>query len=693
MAKLDSTLVYGSLNVTKSVTANNTFISENIDGNPTPNTNQLRLSGYGIIGNRGAIYMTNSNSGGELRFGIGGIQGQGTKLTITSSDSIFTGGVRGTNFYDNDNTGYYVNPNSDSNLYRGKFRANDQADNNYTLAALWTQNYNSGPAGIAFHISGNVGKLLEMRTNGNLYWENSEVLTTSSGYLPLSGGTLTGDITVGSGQTSSNIYMADSNGTARRIHTNSDRIGFLTSGNGWGSYCYNNGDWKTDMISYAGASMRAPLFYDLDNTGYYLNPAGSSNLNTVAIAGVTTLSGRLNLDLTTDYDSTVVTSLTQAPLQIADVNIGTTNAYLPLAHMSARYTSGYRTHMNIGLKKTASAWGDSTTGMYVALGGNDSYPTRNWLFSYGGYIRSGVDGVYATDSFRAPLFYDSDDTSYYLDPSTVNTSLNANGSIKGDYFVGSKWNTKGYTVYKGYDNFNHFISVRGYAQPGQGKTDASIIGMHITSFVEYTTNSSSGWFFMNSSGTNYEQIAKITKDHSVFLGSARAPLFYDSNNTAYYTNPAGTSIVQRITHINHTTPILIKVNSGYKSWVHHVSTSSSYHFAPSATNGAEDWDWSNQMSISTTGVVVANNFVIASDKRSKTKIEDLTGDNVDISWKSFEMKGNEGEYRTGVIAQELEENYPEFVNTDDRGFKSVKYIDLLIAKIAELEARLEKLEK
>ena len=56
------------------------------------------------------------------------------------------------------------------------------------------------------------------------------------------------------------------------------------------------------------------------------------------------------------------------------------------------------------------------------------------------------------------------------------------------------------------------------------------------------------------------------------------------------------------------------------------------------------------------------------------------------------MKANEGEYRTGVIAQELEQNHPEFVNTDDEGLKSVKYIDLLIAKIAELEARLEKIE-
>ena len=144
---------------------------------------------------------------------------------------------------------------------------------------------------------------------------------------------------------------------------------------------------------------------------------------------------------------------------------------------------------------------------------------------------------------------------------------------------------------------------------------------------------------------------------------------------------------------NSTTPFYIKVNSTYKSWVHHVASNDTYVLAPSTADGGETWDWSNQTSFSTSGVVTANNFVLSSDKRNKTKIEDLTGNNVDISWKSFEMKGNEGEYRTGVIAQELEENHPEFINTDDRGFKSVKYIDLLIAKIAELEARLEILEK
>ena len=91
-----------------------------------------------------------------------------------------------------------------------------------------------------------------------------------------------------------------------------------------------------------------------------------------------------------------------------------------------------------------------------------------------------------------------------------------------------------------------------------------------------------------------------------------------------------------------------------------------------------------------TSTVTATNFILSSDKRKKNKIKDLICDNIDVNWKSFELKESEGEYRTGVIAQELEELHPEFVNTDKEGFKSVKYIDLLIAKIAELEARLDK---
>ena len=62
----------------------------------------------------------------------------------------------------------------------GRFRKS-QTDNNYTTAALWTESYDTTTTGIAFHISGTVGKFLEMRTNGVLYWQNSEVLTDTIG--------------------------------------------------------------------------------------------------------------------------------------------------------------------------------------------------------------------------------------------------------------------------------------------------------------------------------------------------------------------------------------------------------------------------------------------------------------------------------------------------------------------------------
>ena len=91
-----------------------------------------------------------------------------------------------------------------------------------------------------------------------------------------------------------------------------------------------------------------------------------------------------------------------------------------------------------------------------------------------------------------------------------------------------------------------------------------------------------------------------------------------------------------------------------------------------------------------TSTVTASNFILSSDKRLKNNIKNIDDDHIDVDWKNFELKSEPGIKRSGVIAQELEERHPEFVRTDKEGLKSVAYIDLLIAKIAELEARLEK---
>ncbi len=105
----------------------------------------------------------------------------------------------------------------------------------------------------------------------------------------------------------------------------------------------------------------------------------------------------------------------------------------------------------------------------------------------------------------------------------------------------------------------------------------------------------------------------------------------------------------------------------------------------------------NVASINATGAMTLNstatatNFILSSDERLKENIQDFDYEQyIKMDVKTYELKSEKGVKRIGVIAQELEVNHPEFVRTDNKGMKSVAYIDLLMAKIAELEARLEK---
>jgi hypothetical protein len=73
------------------------------------------------------------------------------------------------------------NPTATGTLISPIIRARkSQTQGNYTTAALWTESYSSTNTGIAFHISGNVGKMLDMRTDGHLYWENGRVWSATS---------------------------------------------------------------------------------------------------------------------------------------------------------------------------------------------------------------------------------------------------------------------------------------------------------------------------------------------------------------------------------------------------------------------------------------------------------------------------------------------------------------------------------
>jgi hypothetical protein len=96
-------------------------------------------------------------------------------------------------------------------------------------------------------------------------------------------------------------------------------------------------------------------------------------------------------------------------------------------------------------------------------------------------------------------------------------------------------------------------------------------------------------------------------------------------------------------------------------------------------------------SMSSSSTITAPDFVLSSDINLKENIEDYVAKPININYKSYNLIGSE-EKRVGVIAQELEVEHPEFVRENEEGIKSVSYIDMLVAKVAELEARIKELE-
>jgi hypothetical protein len=115
----------------------------------------------------------------------------------------------------------------------------------------------------------------------------------------------------------------------------------------------------------------------------------------------------------------------------------------------------------------------------------------------------------------------------------------------------------------------------------------------------------------------------------------------------------------------------------------------------------------NTVYINTSSAIYASGgFYESSDERLKTFIKPI---NIDLDKLSklrkdyFVFNTNKNKVELGVSAQEIQELYPEIINTDDNGYLSVAYdklsvialaaIDELNSKNKELEERLSKIEK
>jgi hypothetical protein len=135
--------------------------------------------------------------------------------------------------------------------------------------------------------------------------------------------------------------------------------------------------------------------------------------------------------------------------------------------------------------------------------------------------------VTANVDLRAPIFYDSNNTAYYVDPNSTGLSLSSNGIVSSGTGVNGGFQNRTYTG--GRNRIWSFGNADGYGiSYFQGGPD--YIGLHVSGNPTQANSD----FWVSSAG-----ISQTSQ-------SSRAPIFYDSDNTAYYVNPNGTSVLSNL---------------------------------------------------------------------------------------------------------------------------------------------------
>ena len=160
--------------------------------------------------------------------------------------------------------------------------------------------------------------------------------------------------------------------------------------------------------------IRAGIFYDVNNTSYYVQPRSTSNLVGLTVANtITGTISQSNKVAITGYQTNGF-SFYQTSGSFAG-NSGWANYYIGNHGDGSNY---YNTTIIFPF------WGPPK---YTRLENNTLRGPYNFL-------NNEVDqtiGVYlqSTTSLRAPIFYDYNNTAFYIDPSTTGTSVNVAGDV------------------------------------------------------------------------------------------------------------------------------------------------------------------------------------------------------------------------------------------------------------------------
>ena len=392
-------------------------------------------------GVNGAMY-DNGGNGGVYREGSGrwylyhslgnNCMGVGTSSTSSTygiyvvKGGYFDGRVDGTIFYDANDTGYYVDPASTSRVNRVDFTNLYLASNNaygFLGSSIYVDTVNSGDAGDPLEL------------------------------------------------------------------------------------CYVRGTYTT-----TSGSMRAPLFYDRDDTAYYVDPASVSRLNNLLVNVGAVSNDNAGLRNVMPTGGSYVTAASSVAGAIV-ITLPVTAAPMIKFRVSVYTYDGLSFDIYCGGHNSSGYWYNT-----FAYMGTQNRSPLNVRFTYGGglmYVYIGEIG----QSWSYPQVFVTDVQVGYTN------------------YEYSNWDN-GWTITFNSSTYNNVQITHVVSPPAQSVNNTSAL----YGSIFYDTNNT-GYYVDPSSTSNVNQ---FQSDRTYGFSDIRSPIFYDYNNTGYYVDPNSTSRMNTI---------------------------------------------------------------------------------------------------------------------------------------------------
>ncbi len=251
---------------------------------------------------------------------------------------------------------------------------------------------------------------------------------------------------------------------------------------------------------------------------------------------------------------------------------------------------------------------------------------------------------------------------------------------------------------------SHNFTIYGNQEVPDGGGGSYLPALAAMGFNEGVTNGNAGWLALRNSDNGNAEVVTIYMD-----GDNGSASFAGNINVGDYLN-ANSNLEGGGANTNNGGNINLgglSESTGIRMYGEFVDgdLNSVSHLALDGTSGNYVHLWGNggigaTGDINTTANMNATAFNTTSDKRLKTNILPLNNalSNVmkmrGVSYNWIDKSRSE-QLQIGVIAQEVEEVYPEFVHTNEEGMKSVNYsqmVAVLIEAIKELNTKISTLE-